>query len=448
MAHETNDLDDFVAGKAKETFQYYWGATQSSPTPTGQESLDAKIDALEKCRVAMMKGFDLEAIGLRQMRNTWAPLHRLPMETFITILLQVVEDHDTNEPFQLHNLARVCSHWRAVLLNYPEFWKALSPQFGGHFQRWSLEKNRNSPLRIYYVPRLSMSRDARVDFLDLVVRHAGRWQMLVFQDTIDEYICALLRQEMPRLTDIFINNTTDSSLLPSPELFLSQGATLRYLSLTNAAVPWHSVRVQNLRALELWRITRCLPSLRQLYAILSSSPQLWCLMLLDLATESMLDEEPPQGEIYLPYLTTLAIRNVPAPITQMVLSTIIAPACNFVVLSNLRPQYIRKFPSKLGALLRPLLQNRASMGCSVTSSLPDSASITLASIPVPEIPSGWLYHITEPAGVEVTFDVPKSSEGDIQDVVKWVASLRKSFWAAPGSAKLPPKNYGSVLWRP
>ncbi|KIO16845.1 hypothetical protein M407DRAFT_12617 [Tulasnella calospora MUT 4182] len=248
MAHETNDLDDFVAGKAKETFQYYWGETQSSPTSTGQDSLDAKIDALEKCRVAMMKGFDLEAIELRRMRNTWAALHRLPMETFIAILLQVVEDHDKNggdEPFQLHNLASVCSHWRAVLLNYPEFWKALSPQFEPHFQRWTLERNPAGPLRLYYVPLLSMSRGARVEFLDLVVRHAGRWQRLVFEDTFDEDTCARLRQEMPRLTDILINNTIEDSPLPSPELFLSEGATLRYLSLTNAAAPWHSPRRRN-----------------------------------------------------------------------------------------------------------------------------------------------------------------------------------------------------------
>ncbi|KAG9043679.1 hypothetical protein FS837_009247 [Tulasnella sp. UAMH 9824] len=420
MCSETSDLDNFFTGKAKETFQYYWDATRS------QVSLDEKLTALEECQVAMMKAFDLEAVELRRMRNTWARLHRLPMEIFITILLQVVEDHDENtddEPTQLHNLARVCSHWRAVLLNYSEFWKALSPLFEPHFQRWTLERNPNGLLRIYYIPQLSMLRGVRIEFLDLVVRHGGRWQRLVFQDTFDEEICKLLRQEMPRLTDIFINNTMDDSPLPSPELFLSEGVTLRYLSLANATVRWDSVRIQNLRALELGRITQCLPSVHQLHAILSSSPQLWCLMLLDLSMESALDGESPRGEIHLPCLTMLAVRSIPDPITQMILSTVNAPACNFVILSNLQPRYIRNFPSKLEALTRPSLQNRASMGCSVTTSSPNSAAITLSSIPVPEIPSGWLYHITEPTGVEVTFNVPNSDEGGIKDVINWIASL-------------------------
>ncbi|KAG8946024.1 hypothetical protein FRC04_012143 [Tulasnella sp. 424] len=430
MAFSEKEFDIFVAKKVKETLQYHWDATRISPTPTGQEALDAKLAVLGHARFVTMRSFVKEESELRRMRNSWAPLHRLPVETFITILLLVVEDHSTDgddEPIQLHRLASVCSHWRTVLLNCAGFWKALSPQFGTHFQRWTLRRNPNGLLRIYYIPQQSMSQNARVEFLDLVIQDSARWQKLVFQDILDEDMCAILRRDMPRLTDLFVNNSPWSPHLPSPELFLSEGVTLRYLSLTNAAVSWNSPRLRNLRALDLSRINQSLPSLHQLHAILSSSPQLWCLILSELTMEPTWDGELPQREVHLPNLTTLILRYTPDSVTQLVLSTVTAPACNFVILSGLQLQHIRNSPSKLQALLRLPLQTRPPIQFRGWTTGSRNGSLNLCSIPIPEVPSEWLYHVTERVGIDLKFDLPGWDEDAIEDVTKWVAASVSAF---------------------
>ncbi|KIO24474.1 hypothetical protein M407DRAFT_48278, partial [Tulasnella calospora MUT 4182] len=54
------------------------------------------------------------------------PIHRLPTELLSYIFLLAITPRGLERDPSAHPLARVCSFWRAVILDTPAFWTTIS----------------------------------------------------------------------------------------------------------------------------------------------------------------------------------------------------------------------------------------------------------------------------------------------------------------------------------
>ncbi|KAG8913908.1 hypothetical protein FRC01_004324, partial [Tulasnella sp. 417] len=184
------------------------------------------------------------------------------------------------------------------------------------------------------------------------------------------------------------------------------GRNIRYLDITNIAVPWSSTRLRGLRAIQIQEITGVLPSLGELYAALASSPELWWLQLSSwipsddggaLLSEIQNIQIRP---ITFSFLTTIVLHQIPAAVTQFLLSTITAPACECVI--------VQEVPL-------PLLNNPASAGTfvglinSALKAIPTFlleygkylGVIGMLSQPRTTRTNDWIYNVHEKPGLDV-----------------------------------------------
>ncbi|KAG8917722.1 hypothetical protein FRC00_013294, partial [Tulasnella sp. 408] len=120
----------------------------------------------------------------------------------------------------------------------------------------------------------------------------------------------------------------------------SEGPNLRHLDLHGTALEWESPRLAKLRTLCLRDLRDYLPDVDRLYIILSSSPELERLCLVNLLPVhnqgfgSIPASSPP---VNLPVLQTLAFNYMPTPIQTSILPLIRAPACHTVIVREEEP---------------------------------------------------------------------------------------------------------------
>ncbi|KAG8988330.1 hypothetical protein FRB90_002827 [Tulasnella sp. 427] len=407
-------------------------SSSDNPSP---ELLAAKINSLERYQDAMMAVCAAEKTALHRLNNSIVPLHLLPTEIFTAILALVI-DHRVKdgdrEPLKLHRLAQVCRRWRDIVLDCPVFWKVLSSEFEADFLKWTLQRNPNGQLRIFYAP-LSSAVDSF--WTEVVPQTVQRWQKLVYETHDDQSTSNLLQalgKSTPQLTGIFVNLRffVDPSERRSRQLELVDGATLQYLSLGNAAIPWESSRLTNLRAIDLWHIAQCLPSPARLHAILSSSPQLWYLSLtdlVDLTTTSVSKHPTPTTEVHLPCLTTLILYDIPISIIRLLLSTVSAPVCDFFIINNLEVEDLQKHQPHLNALSTRSLGTRPAVRFTSFQQDMQIGLLSLSSEPPPKLPTQWPYYVTEEIGLQVTFKVRMANFDDISNVITWVSAVTSLF---------------------
>ncbi|KAG8988446.1 hypothetical protein FRB90_002737, partial [Tulasnella sp. 427] len=166
---------------------------------------------------------------------------------------------------------------------------------------------------------------------------------------------------------------------------------------------------------------------------LSSSPQLWYLLLHKLegrVTKSGISEpELPTGEINLPCLTTLVLRDIPSSIRDLVLSTVLAPICDWVMINDIRTQDLRRFGPRLSALMGRPLRTRPPICFSFSSSESDESVglLRLSSDPSPRIPSEWIFHTLEKVEFEATFNINRDEVDSINEVIDWMEAMASPF---------------------
>ncbi|KAG8909328.1 hypothetical protein FRC01_007010, partial [Tulasnella sp. 417] len=165
-----------------------------------------------------------------------------------------------------------------------------------------------------------------------------RWRSLVLAGRMTyEVQTQLINLPNPRLINL---SMIRSGFIPLR--LESAGTPLRELSLCYAAIDWGSPRLTGLRDLRLHKPRFETPTIEQLYAILSSSPNL---EILDLAfwnsTLSDWSQSKTPGVLLLLSLTTLAAEDLPPPVLHMLLSCIRAPNCKYIRLPSISQDLLR-----------------------------------------------------------------------------------------------------------
>ncbi|KAJ8508309.1 hypothetical protein ONZ45_g9396 [Pleurotus djamor] len=118
---------------------------------------------------------------LRQHRNAYAAISHLPDDILSMIFVTYKEEllYVTRRFGCFNNVLGVCSHWRRVITNTPQFWAIIAPTYFS--LSTMLENSKQSMLRLYF-PLYDMSvRDYETYDIPQVLSHADRIQELAFR---------------------------------------------------------------------------------------------------------------------------------------------------------------------------------------------------------------------------------------------------------------------------
>ncbi|KAG8948870.1 hypothetical protein FRC04_009208 [Tulasnella sp. 424] len=227
----------------------------------------------------------------------------------------------------------------------------------------------------------------------MISPESHRWRSFILAGRITDQIQAqLINVPTPRL----VNFNIVRSYVAVREMPLAlEGASLRELTLAWCAVDWESSRLRALRCLRLHRQETKAPTVKQLHAILSASPNL---EILDLAYWDYGHLDQPQNEtlgtVFLPSLATLAVEAVPPIVLRTLLSCIQSPNYKYIRLTSIdqacylssyqREELANLLPGPLSTVSRLLLSyDQATGSCTLThreTELPPQPNIRESSI--------------------------------------------------------------------
>ncbi|KAG8913912.1 hypothetical protein FRC01_004328, partial [Tulasnella sp. 417] len=266
----------FEGGQRRDTDNEPAG-TERKPTV---EQLDAQLAEMER----LQHDLRLKSYQIKRERNALLPLHRLPGEIFVSILLKVAKFNEPGfdqEHKRLHTLAQVSTYWLDTILAFPSFWGQLAQYHPPHFREMVLKRNTSGLLNIDCVLAQGETGPASHQlhsFMRVAAPLSERWKLLAFEGDLTVEMAELLQSPAPNLDSLLISSWgfMDAG---SRALDLGEGRNIQYLDIDNITVPWNSARLCGLRGVQIQHIKGTPPSLAELHAMLSASPELWWLQL-------------------------------------------------------------------------------------------------------------------------------------------------------------------------
>ncbi|KAG9043684.1 hypothetical protein FS837_009252 [Tulasnella sp. UAMH 9824] len=397
----------FVSYQLSVLTHRQWSNSPDSVTDHGvPETLhgdDATSDALKRIDDLSLQ----ETAELKRRRNyEHSFIYRLPPELITEVLLLAV-DWPWWEVEKLRALASVSTAWRDTILSCNRFWPVMDVMASEGARAVTMKRNREGPVDIWcwerpsesvvekFMTDVQMLQPARVRF----VLYEYCWSSRSFMDW--------LRSNTSSIIDIFLGNLGMSN--SAAHLDLSpEGPNLRHVDLRRMTLQWQCPRLSNLQTLFLSNLNHNVPSVNQLYTIVSSSPALERLCLLevvapdDQALGSLPSTTPP---IALIALKTLAFDRVSTAITRGILPLIRARACDTVKIRerDLAPslelqQATIELVTKAITLSRILKLKAEAYG---------GPNLHICSEPV--IAMEWVYWAHDQPGVDVRLVIPSEN---------------------------------------
>ncbi|KAG8906547.1 hypothetical protein FRB99_006661 [Tulasnella sp. 403] len=370
-------------GKWRKTHRY---ATLQHRTPASDEScecLDYRIEIYEAAWRGLRDEASRQSAVFRRLRNNFAPIHRLPLEIFTNILLQIVHGPASshNIPRQLRILCQVSSRWYNAIVSCAALWSRISDSFHEDQIGMFLERSGAVPLRI----ELSRGWSYRhpVQFKALTAQ-AHRWRGLRYSPwgNVDDWT-QYTSLDVPILEDLRIVKYDDRNPF---KIDCIPDAPLQRLDLLATHLPWDSFRLSNLRVLRIIDLIAHEPTTSQLMAMLAAAPMLETLVLLRLGTSSSSTNYTPDAEeereIYrswgipplCPGLKRLKLRSISVRLTWLLLGRL--------ALGNCRAMYVDNVP--LALFDRTIAFDR---GAQTLLSTAKEVAIEV----VPGVSSGYIY---------------------------------------------------------
>ncbi|KAG8895566.1 hypothetical protein FRC00_007290, partial [Tulasnella sp. 408] len=258
-----------------------------------------------------------------------APIHVLPNEVLTAILCMTFDAWDWRPEHSI-TLTRVCKRWYLLVMATSAFWSHISSERNPRIAQGTLERNRGGPLifnlsfdESYYAhPRPT----ERAEVLKIALAQVHRWKTFFFLGGYRGSLFADIRRGASALEELFVELTEPADF--GQVVRLSDGQSLRYLSLSGIGFDWSSRRLSGLWSLTLDAIELG-PSLAQFHSILSSSPLLRVLHLKNVK----LDDSLPlsMSSIPVPFLTDIYLRFVSDSLLSFLISHIERSACTSIV---------------------------------------------------------------------------------------------------------------------
>ncbi|KAG8910091.1 hypothetical protein FRC01_006549 [Tulasnella sp. 417] len=364
---------------------------------TSESAKESMIQTLEQIRDVFLK----EAFRLKTRRNLeHSVIHRLPPEILIEILLLALnwELWDTE---QLRNLASVSTSWRDTVLSCNRFWPVVDVMGSTEARRMAMKRNQGGPVDVWCWSYPNPT--AMTEFMqDVITVPETRWRSVLYEHRppTQEFLSHLQTQTSNLIDVLLYNPHVTQETTVTLDLSL-QGPHLRHVQIWGMGIPWQSPRLANLVTLALANIYRGVPQPEQLYTVLSSSPRLESLSLLNLAPG---DNEPggslpaSSPPIALPVLAVLAFRSVSTSLTRNIVPLIRATACKTVIIDG---------EGRLSVQLQPqeatieLLAEPITVSDSLKLQFKMEGELCVHVQSEPNISYRWIYWADDKPGVDV-----------------------------------------------
>lgn len=290
--------------------------------PDGEPNLrriDLQLASLQTFKDQVVDMVAGKEIQLKRARNAASPIHRLPPEILINIFLKTFGEQEYWNSIQLRKLVRVSKAWFDIVKSNSVFWQQLSSEDSQSFQKQSLRNNVTGPIQLICANYHAHKNN---QILGIALSYSCRWKSVLFTGGIPTSFPSCLSVTTPRLTDLYVYNNSKERLHHRIEL--SEGRNLRDVDVEGVSLEWGAGRLTRLRALSIRGLSRDIPTLSQLYSMLCSSPELWCLCLSEL-TDSQQEPGDDYSCIQLPNLSKLFLQKIPSQMTDFLLSHIDSP---------------------------------------------------------------------------------------------------------------------------
>lgn len=223
-------------------------------------------------------------------------------------------------------MARVSKAWADIILSSSEPWCDINGEFSQRRTQLALQKSMERPLNV----SLGSGEDVAERF-DLVLPHCHRWRELRLAVGLPEITITLRVMSMPMLEHLELRARPDVEGAQAELPNMQASPMLRTLSLDRVLANWPSPSIpMGLRSLAIRNVISG-PTISQLLALLSSTPQLEDLQLERVGIRST--SVPPIGEqkpLNMPYLQRVRILHMPRRVVTALLSLIRTNQCHHV----------------------------------------------------------------------------------------------------------------------
>ncbi|KAG9044968.1 hypothetical protein FS837_007231 [Tulasnella sp. UAMH 9824] len=299
---------------------------------------DEELDALG----SVQKQLERRVASVRRKRNTFAPVNSLPPE-LATVFDIVIGSNPVKVWSNLGTLMLACHHWNQLVKYTPSLWTKIqgSAKTSNVIITRVLEISQDSPLDVDYDGTGgSRALDHQHAFLSTIFPHAHRWRKAALSiQGAAQALEPMATLSSPLLESLSLRAIGGPSWANEEPLDVFGGrppARLQELSLDGIPIKWSPKTICNLKALEIRDIHRLGPSLDQLFAILSASPNLESLSI-DKVNFSGGASAPIHNLIQMPALGTLWLELISPWTINRILAALRAPNCNF---GSLRPRIL------------------------------------------------------------------------------------------------------------
>lgn len=364
---------------------------------------DAMIGVLERIRDL----FAWEMTKLKQRRNRdHSFIYRLPQELLTEILLLAV-DWAWWGVEKLRILASVSTAWRNTIRCCHRFWPVMDVTASEEARAVAMKRNREGPVDVWCWDKPSiLALDKFI--IDLQTVKPARMRSVLYELRPESRsFMDWLRSNTSNIVDIFIANVGVEESAAYLEL-PSGGPNLRHVDLRGVSLQWQSPRLSNLHTLCLGDLSHKLPSLDDIYSILSSSPTLErvCFTNVVVPNDQALGSVPPSAlPITLPVLKTLALNSVSTAITSNIVPLIRASACHTVIVQEWDLALSLELQETTIDLITKAITLSRTLKLKVEIS--DGTSVHICSAPA--IARQWVYWAHEQPGIDIKLAIPSAA---------------------------------------
>ncbi|KAG8910834.1 hypothetical protein FRC00_007457, partial [Tulasnella sp. 408] len=219
------------------------------------EQLDTQLAEME----SLQHDLRLKSYQIKRERNALVPLHRLPGEIFVSILLRVAKYNEPGfdqEHKRLHTLAQVSTYWFDTIIGFPSFWQQLAQYHPPHFREMVLKRNTSALFNIDCVlaqGEMGPASDELLSFMKIAAPLSKRWKLLAYEGDPTDEVAQLLQSPAPNLDSMLISSWGGVGTA-SRALELSEGRNIQYLDIDNIILPWNSTRLRGLRGVQIQHV--------------------------------------------------------------------------------------------------------------------------------------------------------------------------------------------------
>ncbi|KDQ51344.1 hypothetical protein JAAARDRAFT_532423 [Jaapia argillacea MUCL 33604] len=282
---------------------------------------------------------------LRSARNSFNPIHRLPIEVVLEIFSIVAETwyprtvEDVRPSVCWLALTHVCHYWRELALNTPTLWTTIDVDLRD--LRWTrafLERSQNTSLDLRIVSHEGVSDKSHQDLLASIVsgttHRLGKFKVFLNSNDLRKLLLSLENLSAPQLESLEILCSTSWRGDLVSTLFGNQVPHLRSLILDTVTVSWDSPLFKNLTYLSIAQESRGSPETStQFLECLRNSPLLEGLRL-TYAIPPLPQHTEPTRRIDLPRLRSFFLSDEDTNIGQFLPHLSIPGTCNIRFLAE------------------------------------------------------------------------------------------------------------------